>query len=327
MPNQTYGDRPPWGVDPQWGGPNMPGPAIGGPGGGAPQQAPAQGFNWGSYTIDPRVQAALDAIKHGNNRAQTTMERLFNMGLLQNGANINSDWIGQMLGQMPGQPGQFWGRVQRYMQSGELPRDYAGGGGEGGGGIPDNLAGAGASSGWQAGNAVDRDPFSGQLGQYIQGLIEDLKGHHGLPENVLANLYNQAATTGKNRERDRLMRRGDESAAAGLFGSGLNNRAMQDIEQQESGALQSAKTDIGYANAQAAVQQINQLLSALQMATGRELGLGNLDLGYGNLGLGYDQLDLSRELGQGNLTLGQANLALQAAMQEWLQNIGIFGMF
>jgi len=280
------------------------------------------------------VQAALDAIKGGKWRADKTMSNLFDRGYLQNGATIDADWISQLLGQgWGGGVDQFWGRVNDNMNTGALPRD--GGQQQGGGGpVPDNLVGAGGGGGggWGAGKHVNNDPFGGQLGGYIQGLIEDLKGRHGFDQEVLDNLYNQADSTSKLRERDRLLRRGDDFAASGLFGSqgqgsGVKNRAMQDIEKQESNALQSANTDIGYANAQAAVQQVNQLLNALQMATGRELGLGNLDLGYGNLGLGYDQLAVSKELGLGNLDLGRGDLALQTALQEWLINSGLWSLF
>ena len=295
----------------------------GGPGGGGTGGA----FNYGAFSIDPSVQAALDAILRGNNRFKNVLGKFWDQGLVTGPADITGDWISEMLGQnLPGKTGQFLSRVQRYMQTGELPRDYVGNGGGGGGDqIPESLQGAGAQGGgWHRGN---NDPFGGRLGGYIQDLIEDLRGRHGLPEDVLANLYNQADATSKGRERDRLLRRGGDFAASGLFGSGVQNRALQDIEAQESDALLGAKNDIGYANAQAAVQQVNQLLQALGMASGRELGLGQLNLGYGNLGLGYDQLALSRELGLGNLELGRGDLALQAAIQEWLINSGLWGRF
>ena len=71
---------------------------------------------------------------------------------------------------------------------------------------------------------------------------------------------------------------------------------MQGIESQESEALLGAHNEIELENARAMVQSISQALQALQIAAGRELGLGNLEL-------------------------GQADLALRQMLAEWQQAI------
>jgi len=223
-------------------------------------------------------------------RLESMLTRLFNQNPdLWNQIMNNNQVFGRTDLQRLIESGFYGGDRQQYLQALAGAQQSTGeGGGAGGGG---------------GGSQFDMNPFGGELGGYLQQLIDNALNNPGFGEELLQRLMNQASTTGSLRERDRITRRGGDFAASGLFGSGLQGRAIQDIEAQESQALHGAQTEIGVADAEMAIQSISQALQALQIATSRELGMGNL------------------QLGQGGLRVDEAGLALQAALQEWIQNM------
>ena len=222
-----------------------------------------------------------------------------------------------------------------------------------GGGAP---APAGSSNKFQALPAE----MVAQMTEYFK---RAMGGNMGLGDDVLLGLRNQARTDVKVRERDRLMRRGDEAAARGLSNSGVQERGLQDIESSESANLFNRLLGIDVENSQRSQQNIGQALQGIQGLGQLNIGAGQIDLGYGQLGLGRQELalkkllgergldldkmridlsrelgfgdlglreklgmsdiDLRRELGRGNLGLESQRLAMERALQELLQNLAI----
>ena len=177
-------------------------------------------------------------------------------------------------------------------------RRHQGGGGDAGGGGGGGGRGRGGGGGGGGG---------GRYGGYLRELIEGLMENPGFDPEILARMHSQAESGSKVRERDRVTRRGEDFAARGLFGSGLQGRSIQGIEAQESEALLGSKNQIEFANAQAAVQSISQAIEAINSGINQQLG---------NKGL-----NIQRMLGLGNLDLGRSQLGLQASLQEWMQNM------
>ena len=134
---------------------------------------------------------------------------------------------------------------------------------------------------------------------WLRTLMDRLVNDAGFGEELLANMRNEATQTSKVRERDRVMRRADDFAARGLFGSGLQKDAVMGIEGEESVALQGALNQIEFQNAQAIQQGLRDSIQVLNAMIAKKLGQGNLNI--------------QREA----LALDRAKLALQSDMFNW----------
>ena len=113
---------------------------------------------------------------------------------------------------------------------------------------------------------------------WIKELMNRLLYDGGMGDELRMDLRNQATQTSKVRERDRILRRGDDFAARGLFGSGLSKNAISGIEAEESGLLQNSLNEIEFQNAQMEAQSLRDAISALNAQIQWKLGKGMLNV-------------------------------------------------
>lgn len=188
----------------------------------------------------------------------------------------------------------------------------------------------------------------------LRSHIESLMAGEGYDPDVLQAARNRVRENLEVRERNEIMRRGDQFGGRNFFGSGPHQGSIRDIERATGQALANEFTDIELANLGASERArqagltgglgLGQLLlgedaalrGGVQQGVGGLLGLGQLNqgeeslaiqeaLGYSNLDLDSLRLAISRELGLGNLDLGQMELELQRQLQELIQNLYIQG--
>lgn len=163
-----------------------------------------------------------------------------------------------------------------------------------------------------------------ELRQAMIAQLMEIFENPGFPPELLAALQNQARTTGATRERERLLQRSGQFNAQGLFGSGPQVRSLEGIQREESESLLNSMNQIGFANANAAIQQIQNAFQGTGI-------LGNIGLGEEQLGSNEQlralQLAISRELGLGDLGLRGEMFGFERAIQELLLNLNLLQNF
>ena len=148
---------------------------------------------------------------------------------------------------------------------------------------------------------------SGNINNWIAQLMDRFLNQGGMGDELRMDLRNQATQTGKVRERDRILRRGDDFAARGLFGSGLSKRGVQGIEAEESIALQGSLNEIEFQNAQMEAQSLRDAIGALNAQIQWKLGRGMLNVQR-------EQLALQKLQHAEQMALAWAELARQKAL-------------
>ena len=289
---------------------------------GAQQQAYSP-WDFGAYNFGQPIWDALGTIKGGKWRLDKVLGNIYgagNQGMFQGVTDIDRAFLENLMGVANPMQQRFLNKLFRRMNGGG--EEPAPGGGVGGGGM---------SSGTTLPNInVQRaDPFSGQLGQYLEQIIQDLLSDPGIPGDVLSDMRTRARETSATRERNEIQRRASDYAARGLFGSGLQGGAVRDIEDANTQALMSSLNDIDLANVQAIQRSVDQAISAVGAAISREGGLNSFNLGKARLELDRAiseiQLSIQDLVARGQLELGQGRLLLDAAIQELMINLSLLG--
>lgn len=118
----------------------------------------------------------------------------------------------------------------------------------------------------------------GGIDAWIRQLMDKFLNDGGMGDDLRMDLRNQAQQTGKVRERDRILRRADDFAARGLFGSGLSKNAVSGIEAEESANIQTALNEIEFQNAQMEAQSLRDAIGALNAQIAWKIGKGQLNV-------------------------------------------------
>lgn len=318
----------------------------------------ADPFDYGALTFADPVMEAMNAIKGGNARMRTVLERLYGADLFGGGGSIDlarlQNLAGRASGAGMGTPAQFLNRIIRFMQDGTLPRDGGGGGGGGGvaggvdpyagGGGGGGAGGGGGGGGGGAGGSGMAGVGADIFGPYKARLLQMLE-NPGMPPEILEDARRQLYAVNKQGLRDQLLRRANQGSARSLFDSGLTQQGFAGLESAALDQLAGALSNLDLQNAQMANQAlgiafggVNNISQANLTDKGlnieRMLGLKNIDLGHAQLGvermLGLRDLALRRQLGMGDLGLRRDQLAMDRAMQDFLMNLqlqqGFYGV-
>ncbi len=247
---------------------------------------------------------------------------------LVHGGRFNAPDLRRLIGSGLAGPQQqrfLEGLLGRFRTS---KQQQAGGETEPGGGGPHGTSGALEGRIGEVLNSLlnrrDVNALPDELRSAMIAQLMEIFESPGFPPELLQGLQNQARTASATRERERLLRRSGEFNARGLFGSGPQVRALEDIEMEESEDLLNAMNQIGFANAQAAIQQIQNALQGTGMLG--QLGLGEEQLASNEL-LRALQLSIGRELGLGDLGLREQQFGLERAIQELLMNLNLLSGF
>ena len=131
---------------------------------------------------------------------------------------------------------------------------------------------------------------------WLQMLMDMFVNNSGMGDDLKSDLRNEATQTGKFRERDRIMRRADDFAARGLFGSGLRKDAVMGIEGEESVALQGALNQIEFKDAEMKAQGLRDSIQVLNAMIAKKLGQGNLNIQREMVALDRARLELQNAM-------------------------------
>lgn len=205
--------------------------------------------------------------------------------------------------------------------------ESGGGGGEGGGFGGDGDFGGHLDffleGGFPTGEPADfLDP---ELLAQFEGVLARLFESPGFDPALLEQSRNQARGQGSRDLRDRTLRRSEDFAASNIFGSGLQNRDLERIENNQSQITANNLLGIDLENMQAAQRSIDQAISGTTALGGLNQQAQALALqeALGRSGIGLDALGIGvgRELGLEGLSLDRLRLEMERAIQELLLNL------